>query len=73
MKSPFRDEREQSIRTIERLERENAELRAELDAARNARGELPLVGFGFVVTVAAVVAGVIGGVLAAMRWMGPSF
>ena len=48
MTSPFRDERAIASFTIERLERENSRLRAELEAAKRARPPLPLLGFGFV-------------------------
>lgn len=72
MKSPFRDERELSIHLIEhvdRLERENAALRTELEQAKRDRPDLPLVSFGFVVTAAAAVIGLVGGLIAMSVWV----
>ena len=48
MTSPFRDDREIASFTIERLERDNARLRAELEDAMRSRPPLPLLSFGFV-------------------------
>jgi hypothetical protein len=55
--SPFRDDRELASFTIERLERENSRLRAELDEARRARPPLPLLSFGFVLALLLAVSG----------------
>jgi hypothetical protein len=57
--SPFRDEREIASLTIERLEIENARLRAEVQDALRARPPLPLLSFGFVLALLLAVSGVL--------------
>jgi hypothetical protein len=57
--SPFRDEREIASLTIERLEIENARLRAEVQDAHRARPPLPLLSFGFVLALLLAVSGVL--------------
>lgn len=55
--SPFRDEREIASFTIERLERENSRLRAELADAKRSRPPLPLLSFGFVLALLLALSG----------------
>ncbi len=57
MTSPFRDDRELASFTIERLERENARLRTELEDAQRARPPLPLLSFGFVLALLLALSG----------------
>lgn len=57
MASPFRNEREIASFTIERLERENSRLRAELEDAKRARPPLPLLSFGFVLALLLALSG----------------
>jgi hypothetical protein len=61
MGSPFRDDQGHRI---DRLERENAALRAELEAAR--RAGLPLIGFGRVAAVGVMAAGIVAAILCSM-------
>jgi hypothetical protein len=55
--SPFRDQQEVASFTIERLERENAALRAELVNAQRLRPPLPLLSFGFVLALILALSG----------------
>ena len=55
--SPFRNEHEVASFTVERLERENALLRAELENAQRLRPPLPLLSFGFVLRLVLALSG----------------
>jgi hypothetical protein len=68
--SPFRDERETALLKVERLERENAALRAELEEALSERPPLPLLSFGFVLALVVAVGGLLVGSLMLLHVLG---